>query len=82
MNRRISTFIAFLDSGETAHVTYKSEYIKEGIYDNVLLSCLYKGVEIEPLFRFKGTEDMPLGIYHAIENNAKSIWEKTELANY
>lgn len=76
--KKTATFTAYLDNGETATVTYESEFTNT--HYNTLTSCIYKGVEIAPLFKYRYAEDMPLGIYYAMENNAKSLWSELQPA--
>lgn len=78
--KKTATFIAYLDNGETATVTYESEFTNT--HYNTLISCIYKGVEIAPLFKYRHADDSPLGIYQAIENNAKSLWESELVSSY
>lgn len=80
--KRTITFLAFMDNGETAEVTYESEYVKEGFYINEMKKVMYKNVDVTDLLIYENAEDMPLGLWHAMENNAKSLWNEQLVDEY
>lgn len=77
--KKVFECIAYLDNGERVEIKYLSEYITASSQLNKLLTCVYNGVDIEPVFRFRNNkanaEDLPSAIWKAIENNSKNMWE-------
>lgn len=78
MKKKILSFIAYLDNGETANVTYKSEYWSDTCIFNEIVKCEYKNVDIMPVLRGKSGACIPLGIYEATENNSLFAWNVKE----
>ena len=73
---KIFSCIAYLDNGEKATIEYESDFVSNRVGSiNKVISCIYKGVDITPIFSSRIAEDWPHGIYQAIENNSKYQWE-------
>ena len=77
MQKKIYECQAFLSNMEVVDITYESEKIRKGMYINKLILCIYKGVDISPVFGKNPTAiDIPNEIYAAVENNAVYQWEQ------
>lgn len=79
---RTGSFLAYLDNGHRAQVTYTSEFIKPGLYSNEIVSCIYQGVDITPVFQYNnGCTDVPYSIWKAMENNSEYLWSNPAVTN-
>lgn len=72
--KRTFSFLAFLDNGETAEITYESQYISEFNMISKIKHVIYKNIDISPLFT--SMDSYPDCICAAVENNEVSQWEQ------